>query len=102
MISYEQGFRKVSHKSRSGRRARPVGHRDHRKRRAGSRAARLLKREFMLRFAPTVEEHDVFVRPVASGVHVQVMFGALGLTGSYREAPRAGVTAAGRDQEVYS
>jgi hypothetical protein len=86
VIPYEQGFRKVGRKCRRGRRARPVGHRDHRKRRGGSRRARLLKREFELRFAPTISES---MRLAGLGL--------LGFRPSYSEAPRAVVAAAGRN-----
>jgi hypothetical protein len=99
VISYEQGYRKVGRKCRRGRRSNPVGHRGHRKPRGESRIARLLKRELMLRSSQALDERDVFARPVASGVHVQVMLGAVGLVPSYREAPRTGVTAAGQTHE---
>jgi hypothetical protein len=99
VIPYEQGFRKVGRKCRRGRRANPVGHRGHRKAYEYSRPARLLKRRFDLLFAPTVEEHDVFTRPVASGVHVgrRMLLGALALPPSYKDAPRAVVAAEGLD-----
>lgn len=78
------GFRKVSHKTRRGRKRSPEPHGTHRKPyRRGSRQARLLKLAVGRRFEPTIEEQ---LAPVAAGVHVSPLkslaLGAIGITAS--------------------
>lgn len=53
------GYKKVGFKTRRGRKRNPCPHRDHRKRPAYSRSARLLKQRVMLALAPRVSDWEI-------------------------------------------